>query len=248
MKKTLTVLSAVLISLTSISFNAKAQDDKPKVQNYITLLGGISMPGGNFGKSGYSNNSAGFAKNGTTFGLDGAYYFYKNLGIGITASFQDQGELNINDAQALSNGYTASFERDQATVTTVGRYHSYNLMAGPQYSFLVKNFTIDLRASAGVIKNISSPDITAFFDLSNTTTALTIEQKSSSSLAFAYGGSAGVRYSLGGSWDVGLRANYVTSSGISITNIGHPDNTTGRIVTNQPITELQTTLGITLHL
>jgi hypothetical protein len=248
MKKTLTILSAVLISLISISFNAKAQDDKPKASNYITLLGGPSMPSGNFGKSGYSNNSSGFAKNGVTFGLDGAYYLYKNLGIGLTATFQDQGELNINDAQALSNGYNTSFQRNQTSVTTMGRYHSYNLMAGPQYSFLIQKFTIDLRASAGVIKSISTPDITAFFDLSNTATALTFEQKSSANLAFSYGGSAGVRYSLGGSWDVGLKANYINSAGIGISNTGHPDNTTGRIVTKQPITELQTTLGITLHL
>ncbi|MDF2431699.1 MAG: hypothetical protein JWP44_1330 [Mucilaginibacter sp.] len=247
MKKTLTILSAILISLISISFNAQAQDDKPQAKSYITLQGGTSFPGGNFGKSGYNNNSSGFAKKGVTFGLDGAYYFYKNLGIGITASFQDQGQLNQNDAQSLSDGYTASFQRDQTSVTTMGRYHSYNLMAGPQYSFLIKKFTIDVRASAGVIKSISTPDITVVLDPANVSTLLTMEQKSSSASAFAYGGSAGVRYSLGGAWDIGLRANYINSSGISISNIGHPDNTTGRIVTKQPISELQTTLGITLH-
>src|SRR3954470_7550480 len=106
MKKTLTILSAILVTLISISFNAKAQqEDKTYAKSYIAFLGGISMAKGDFGKSDYNNNKAGFAKNGATLGLDGAFYLYKNFGIGITASFQDQGELNTNDAQNLSNGY-----------------------------------------------------------------------------------------------------------------------------------------------
>jgi Outer membrane protein beta-barrel domain len=245
MKKTLTILSAVLVLL--ISFNAKAQDDKPQAKSYIGFLGGLSLPAGNFGQSVYSNNSAGFAKKGVTLGLDAGIYLYKNLGLGLTFSFQDQGELSTNDAQNLSNGYGASFQRDQTTVTAVNRYHNYNLMGGPQYSFIIKKFTLDLRASAGIIKSVSTPNITVDFDTSSSN-ALTLNQLNSTGVAFAYGGSAGLRYSFSDNWDVGIRANYVTSDGINISNTGHLDNTTGRIVTKQPITELQTTLGITLHL
>ena len=150
MKKTLTILSAVLITL--LSFNAKAQDDKPYPKSYLSFIGGESLPSGDFGKVDYSNNKAGFAKNGATFGLDAAVYVYKNLAIGATFSFQDQGELTTNDAQSLSNGYNTSFDRDETTVTAVNRYHSLLLMAGPQYSFILHKFILDFRADAGIIK------------------------------------------------------------------------------------------------
>jgi hypothetical protein len=248
MKKTLTILSAALVLLISISFNAKAQDDRPTAKSYIAFLGGLSLASGDFGKSDYNNNSAGFAKNGATFGLDGAYYIHRNFGIGVTFSFQDQGELSTNDAQTLSDGYNASFQRDQTTVTAVNRYHSYNFMGGPQYSFIRNKFTIDLRASAGIIKSTSTPDITTILDPSSIINSLTLEQKSSTGITFAYGGSAGLRYNFSDSWDIGFKANYVTSSGINISNTGQPTPNPGRLVTKQPISELQTTFGITLHL
>src|SRR5271165_7009060 len=103
MKKNLTILSAILITLFSL--NVKAQDDKPNAKSYLSIFGGVSKPLSNFAQSVYSNNSAGFAKNGPTIGLDAGIYLYKNLGIGITFSYQDQGELTTADAQNLANGY-----------------------------------------------------------------------------------------------------------------------------------------------
>jgi hypothetical protein len=240
MKKTLTILSSVLF-LFLTSFNAKAQDDKVYAKSYLGIIGGVTLPQGAFGQTDYNNNSAGFAHRGSTFGLDAGIYLYKNLGVGITASFQDFGELSFADATNLANGYNASFQTDETQVTGVNRYHSFNLMAGPQYSFLIKKFTIDLRASAGILKSLSTPDISVLFN------STSLEQKSSTGLAFAYGGSAGLRWSFSDNWDLGLRANYVDTQGINISNTGHTDNT-GRIVTHQPISELLTTLGITLHL
>jgi opacity protein-like surface antigen len=116
-------------------------------------------------------------------------------------------------------------------------------MAGPQYSFVHDKFTLDLRAEAGIIKSTSTPSFIILFDNSTTTTDA-IEQHSSQGKAFAYGGSAGLRYSFTDNWDIGLKANYINSSGIAISNANNP-GTTGRFVTKQPISELQTTLGIT---
>jgi hypothetical protein len=243
MKKNLTILSVVLITL--ISLKAKAQDDiKTNAKSYISLFGGLSSPLSNFASTNYSDNSAGYAKKGVTIGLDGAAYFYKNLAFAVTFSYQDQGELNGTDVQNLSNSYNVSFNKDQTTITAVDRYQNINLMGGPQYSFLYKKFTLDLRASAGLIKSISTPSLALVFDYSTNTSA-TIYQLSSSALTFAYGGSAGLRYSLGDSWDIGLRANYINSDGIKIVNSNNP-STVGRFVTKQPISEIQTTLGITL--
>jgi hypothetical protein len=244
MKKTLTILTLLVLF---ISYKASAQDDLPQqIKSYLSFQGGVSLPSGNFGKSIYGNNSAGYAKNGAVFALDGAVYLYKNFGIGATFTFQDQGELNTNDAQSLSNGFNNSFVKDQTTVVAQGRYHSSFLMAGPQYSFIFNKFIVDLRASAGIVKSWSTPIIIVEFDTSNDNNIVPT-QVSSTARAFAYGGSAGLRYSIGQNWDVGFKLNYVNSDGIAIQNTGDP-GTTGRYVTKLPITVLQSTLGITLHL
>ena len=191
-------------------------------------------------------NSAGFAKKGVVFGLDGAYYFYKNLAFAATFSYQDQGELSQNDAQNLSNGYNTDFKTSSTLTTTVNRYQNINLMGGPQYSFVYRKFTFDVRASAGIIKSFSTPSVEAEFTNADNT-FVTINQNSSKATAFAYGGGAGVRFSLGDNWDLNLRGSYISSSGLSISNTNNTGSI-GRFQTKQPITEIQTTLGISLHL
>jgi len=243
MKKHLTILSAILV--TFISFKASAQDDKPQAKSYLSFFGGPSIPTGSFASTSYSNNSSGFAKKGVTFGLDAGIYVYKNLAIGVALGFQDQGELTQADAQNLANGYNSSFIKDQTSVTAVNRYHNFTLMAGPQYSFLIKNFTIDVRADAGLLRSTKTPSLTIVFDYSSNS-GQTYYQLSSGAMAFAYGGSAGLRYALSDSWDVGLKFNYVDCSGIKISNTGGDAGTTGRYQTNLPITVFQTTLGMTL--
>jgi hypothetical protein len=243
MKKNLTILSVLLITL--ISLQAKAQDDvDTKAKSYMSFFGGLSNPTSNFGSSDYNNNSAAFAKKGVTFGLEGVAYFYKNLAFAASFSYQDQGELNATDVQNLSNGYNTSFNKDETTITAVNRYVNFNLMGGPQYSFLYKKFTLDIRAMAGFIKSASTPSLDIVFDYSTNADA-TVKQLSSSALSFAYGGSVGLRYKLSDSWDVGLKANYIKSDGIKIENSNN-DGTIGRFVTKLPIAEIQTTLGIAL--
>jgi hypothetical protein len=242
MKKNLTILSAIFITLFSLT--AKAQDEVTYAKSYMTFLGGLSVPYNDFSSTNYSNNNAGFAKRGPVFGLDAGIYLYKNFALGLSVSYQDQGELTYNDAVNLANGYTASFNKNVTTLTAVNRYQSLNLMAGPQYSILYKKFTFDLRASVGLIKSFSTPYISVNFD-NSTETADNFYQLSSKGTSFAYSGSAGLRYSLGDSWDVGLKFNYIKCDGIKIENTGN-DGTVGRFQTTLPITELQSTLGITL--
>jgi len=243
MKKNLTILSIIIITL--VSLNVKAQDAVEPVKSYLTLLGGASIPLGKFRSTNYYDNSAGFGKTGVMFGLDGVDYFYKNLGFGATLTFQDQGELSGTDVITLANGYNASFVKDITTGTAVDRYMNINFLAGPQYSFVYHKFILDLRAEAGVIKSISTPSLAISFDYS-TNTDLTMTQLSSSALSFAYGGSVGLRWSFSDNWDLGLKGNFVTSSGPKIEYNNDP-GTTGRFVTKQPINEVQTSLGITLR-
>jgi hypothetical protein len=243
MKITLTFFTAALITL--LSFTARAQDDEPVyAKSYMSIMGGASFPRGLFASTDYTNNESGYAHRGSAYALEGAYYFYKNLGIGLNFSYNDNGELNTNDVQNIANGYNTALIKDQTEVTSVNRYHYFALMAGPQYSFLYKKFTLDLRVQAGILKSASTPEITVIFD--NSPLAVnTMTQNSSKSSDAAIGALAGLRYSLGNSWDIGIRATYIKASGIAITN-GNNIGETGRFVTTQPISALQTTLGITL--
>jgi hypothetical protein len=241
MKKLLTLLSIILITI--ISYKAKAQDELGSTaKSYMSAFGGLSSPLGDFKSTEFNNNSAGFAKKGPTFGLETGIYVYKNLAIGALFSYQDQGELTTADAQKLADGYNLAYNKNTTVVTAVGRYQNINLLVGPQYSFLFKKFIFDIRAEAGFIKSFSTPEISYVFDNSfNSATT----QLSSKAITFAYGASAGIRYSLGDSWDIGIKANYIDSKGIKIEN-ANTVGTAGRMVTNQPISEFQTTLGITL--
>jgi hypothetical protein len=72
----------------------------------------------------------------------------------------------------------------------------------------------------------------------------TFYQRSASSTLLGYGGNIGIRYKLGESVFLTLRGAYLDSSGPTIKNDGR-NTDIGRIVTKQPITSLQTTLGLT---
>ncbi|GLU53981.1 outer membrane beta-barrel protein [Dyadobacter frigoris] len=242
MRKLLTLLTILISNL--IADNAQAQ-----LKSYIGISAGLSTPTGNFAKSDYGpiyheNNKAGYAKNGITMGVDGAYYFYKNLAIAGNLTFQDQGGLSKKDVENLAAGYTDGFAVDNSTVTANKRYNSLNALAGPQYSFVFNKVILDVRAMAGVIKSLSTPETRV--DLEDDPTH-TFYQRSSKSASFAYGAGLGLRYYISKKLGVVLRGNYINSDGIKITNENRNINA-GRLVTKQPISLIQTTLGLTLSL
>ena len=240
------ILTCSFLILTLFIYKAKAQDKEIPVypKGYLDFNGGISYPLGNFGKSDYYNNKAGFAKKGITLGAEGAYYFYKNVGVVVSFSFQDQGELTAADAQNLANGYNNDFGKDQTSLTGNNRYNNVTLLIGPQYSFLYKKFTLDLHAQAGLVKSYGTPDILVLFD-NTTSNTPEIEQFSVGGYKLAYGGGINLRYSLTDGIDVGLRSNYVNTEAFSIRNSGHINNT-GRLVTSLPFSFIQTAIGFTI--
>jgi len=244
MKRFFTLLTLTLITLASIS--VKAQDkDKNYVKSYIDFYGGLSNPVGDFGKSDYSNNQAGYAKRGVVLSLDGAVYVYKNLAIGATLSFQDHGQLSYNDVLNLATGYTADYHADETDVTSNDRYHSFNILLGPQYSFTYHKLILDLRASAGIMKFYTTPNMQ--FDMTGVPTQThTFYQLGTSPTILAYGGSAGLRYHFSDSWSVGVKAAYIDSQGLKISNTGK-ETSVGRLTTKIPVSMLQTTIGMTLN-
>jgi len=225
--------------LIGTAFSAGAQ-----VKSYISLYGGLSLPTGNYGSTDYSNNQSGFAKKGVTFQVEGAYYIKKNFGIGASISWQDQGKLDEAATTSLAQGYVASYNADQATVTGYDRFHSWNFLIGPQYSFTYSSFILDLRANAGFIDVTSTPETSIVITGVPEQTA-TFYQRTSHGMVFGYGGTAGLRYKLGEGFSLGIRAAYVASPGTTVTNDGRTQ-TEGRLVTKLPISELQTTFGFTI--
>ena len=251
MKQIFTLFTAAFLML--IAFNAKAQDNKIsdeasdddgtiKLKSYISLSAGVSNPYGNFKKVDYTNMKSGFGKKGLVYAIDGAAYFYKNLGLGYTVSYQDQGNLSFEDVQIISTGYTADFKADGSTVTADKRYRSINALLGPQYSLAWKALRFDFRASAGIIKSFATPQISV--DITGVPEqAGTFIQQSSKAIAFAYGGSIAMRLSTGAGWGLFVKGNYINSDGPKLTTTGRT-STLGRTLTHQPITEGQLTLGL----
>ncbi|MFI5162907.1 MAG: outer membrane beta-barrel protein [Sphingobacteriales bacterium] len=238
MKKVFTI---VFLATIIFAFSAKAQ-----VKSYIAISGGMSNPLGSYGSTDYSNNQAGFAKRGITFALDGAYYIKKNFGIGATISFQDQGKLNSNDAVLLAQGYTNTYTADQTTLNAFDRFHNFNILIGPQYSFTYHDFILDLRASAGITVVTSTPETNIKLVGVPEQTNIFYQYRSHGT-EFAYGGSAGLRYKLSDGLSLGIRSGYVASQGAPVTN-SKRDETLGRDVTRIPIKELQTTIGLYINL
>lgn len=240
MKKLIIIAIAAFIS--AITIKAQAQQ-----KNYWGVFGGVSMPSGEFGSSdygdfGHENNKAGFAKTGYTFGLDGAWYIKKtNWAIAATLSYQDQGQLNAQDVQTLAAGYQDAFGVDQGAVTSTKRYQNLNVLVGPQYSWFFSKLAVDLRANIGWLKSFSTPQINVV--VTDDDIDHPFAQESSKASAFAYGGSADLRYSLGKSLGLVLKENYVGSTGLAITNTERVNNA-GRLDTKQPVNVFQTTLGL----
>ena len=233
------LLLTVFIAFMTIG--AKAQ-----VKSYFGFFGGVSNPLGDFKSTDYNNNKSGFGKRALTYGLDGTYYFYKNLGIGASITYQDNGQLNQTDANSLAAGYTNSFGSDDATVTATKRYQSVNILLGPQYSIPFGKFILDVRASAGIVKVFSTPETSILLGGVTDQTA-TFYQRSASGTVLGYSGTGALRYKLSDNVFLTLRGAYLYSSGPSVTNQGRTTDIS-RIVTKLPITTVNTTIGLTFGL
>jgi len=248
MKRSYSLILTLLFVFAAVSCFAQKgsdnADEKTYAKSYFGIYGGIGKPIGDFAKTDYSNNKAGYAKRGAVVGLDGAWYFYKNLGLGGTLFFQDQGSINSNDATAISNGFTTDLKADAMTTSVTNRYHTLNFLLGPQYSFLVHKFTIDLRASGGIVKSTSTPEFTFNPTGSEAQTSI-FYQRSAKAYVAGYSGSLGLRYALGDSWTLSLRGTYFGSEGPTVK---YDDRivTVGRYVDRQPFSTVQATFGINL--
>lgn len=211
-----------------------------KAASFIGVTGGYALATGNLTNNDYSDPNSGYANSsGMNIGLDGAYYFHKNIGIG--GVFSGTG-FYCKGLQTMSDGYKEDFDVDSSTVYATGRYATYNFLVGPYFSFPVNKFTFDIRVTGGVVF-AKTPEFKV--DLEDQTAA-TFYQKSSSATAFGFQLGAGVRYSVLENLCVKLNADfYYSNPDFKITNENRVVNA-GRLITryHQPITGVYVNLGI----
>ena len=93
-------------------------DDNSGAKSFISFAGGAAIPMGNFAAtaasgpiSGSYTTPSGFAKTGTNFALEGAYYFSKYVGIGGILSTS---AFSI-DTKTIAAGYLENYDCDSAT-------------------------------------------------------------------------------------------------------------------------------------
>ncbi|MCW3086253.1 MAG: hypothetical protein JWP12_3619 [Bacteroidetes bacterium] len=242
MKKIL-ILTVVSVCTYTISI---AQDNSTpaKAPSFIGVTVGYAHAGGNFTKTDYENDKAGFANpGGLNLGIEGAYFFHKNIGIGgvfSNSSFYTKGK------QSLADGYKEAFDVDSTTVTDKGKYSTYNFLIGPYFSFPMKKFTIDTRLVVGYV-SAKTPELRV--DLEDQANA-TFYQRSAKAGTFGFQVGAGIRYSIVKNLCVKLNVDYFYSKpDFKITNDNRANNA-GRLIDDykQPIAGVLLNFGIAYQL
>ena len=253
MKKSLHIffLSAFLIGALGAmaqdqSSTSPAKKKKAKAKSYIEISGGISVPLGNYAKTDYNNNNAGFANVGPLLSISGVHYISHNFGIGGSFSYAF---YNVKNAINLADGYHESFDVDSTNVHAT-RYTAIHVMVGPYYSIPLGIVTIDLRALGG-INCMTSPHIDVLLEdggnsYTNGNTAYSFWQNSSLSMVLAAQFGAGIRITPVKHFSISVRADYFYSKpDFTITN-DYRSASVGRVITsyNQPFNGINATLGL----
>src|ERR1700740_3481889 len=95
MKKIIFITAALAFSCTLSFAQDKTTADTEKAKSFIGITGGYANAMGNFTKSDYDDEKSGYSNSsGYNLGIDGAYFFQKNFGIGgafSTTSFYARG-------------------------------------------------------------------------------------------------------------------------------------------------------------
>ena len=214
-------------------------------RGYVGLNVGASFALGDFGKSDYYNNQAGFAKTGLHLALDGAHYFGGGLvGVAGQVAYSDNGRLKTNDLQKIGAGFTDGFGVDESTLRSSGRYRRLTAMVGPSFMFpLGSKLRLEARGLVGIVHSFSTPTLTVQLE-DNAQTLLT--QYSSTSTVFGYQAGLSLHYALAERLGVVLRGDFMGASAFTIDN-GNRMNNAGRLQTKQPVSAFNTSLGLAFN-
>lgn len=240
--KQLKIFLPVITLLFSLSSMAQ------KGNSFIGISGGISFSTGNWAKANYivstnsySNDPSGFAANGFTGAVDGAYFFSKHFGVGALVSY---GTYKTKDIATLSGGYRESFDVDQVT-TTASSYKIWNFLPGLYFNYpLQKKLSLTARALVG-LSHATTPQYLVDVEDGGIDDG-TFEQKSASKSAFAFNVGVGLSYRVFSALAINLRADYFYSKPDFTIENTQRQNAAGRYITeyNQPLAGVNVTLGV----
>jgi len=238
----------IILSVFVVSFCSLTGVAQEKGPSFIGVVGGVSIPTGNWGKSkliisstGYANDPAGFAAVGPVYGVEGAWFFSKHFGLGGLFTYAT---YNTKDPAVLSLGYQQSFDVDSVH-TTAGNYKVWNIMPGIYYNLpIAKKLAFTARALVG-ITNVTTPLI----DVSINDGGIhdgDIYQEKATKTSYAFDLGAGLSYKVTKCVAINLRADYFYSKpDIAINNTARA-NAAGRRIDqyNEPLMGLNASLGV----
>ncbi len=234
MKNIISICTVIVMFISIVKTGA--QDTK----GFISINGGYSIPTGNFTKSEYLDYTNGFAKAGPSFSLEGAYFFNKHIGVGLTASMANYGLKT----DVLSAGYVEAFAVDEVTMT-VGSYNMLNILPAFYYTLPMDKLNIDFRAMVGY-SSLTTPKIQVQLEDAADTPII---QNASTGGGLSFGIGAGARYKFSSHFGAAIRIDYINSKpnvNITYTNLNNPTDGLFRNITkyNESIGCINSSLGI----
>jgi hypothetical protein len=256
---------SIFILLLALNMCANAQDaatpnkssDNSTMSNgFIGLLGGYSISMGNWTHTTYitgdagkwlsdnpDNLSAGFAGNGSTYGVEGGWYFCKYLGIGGLVSYSHYGFTGLD---SISAGFDKSFDVDQITTTVSGGYDIWNFMGGLYFRYPFSDkFAITAKLLGG-FTSATTPQIAVDVEDGGVDDGSFYQQRCTAN-SFGYMAGLGVSYKLSKCMGLNLQGIYASSEPDFLIDNTNRNNSIGRLITEykQPLTSINICLGLT---
>jgi hypothetical protein len=255
--KNITIFVLLLSLFTRTEAQTSATQTQQNNGSFIGLVGGLSMPLGNWKKTAYitdangawlannaDNTSSGFAGNGSSFGIEGAYFFSKYVGFGGMLSHSTF-NISTKGLDSLSAGYQRSFDVDQVTTTINGSYSIWAFMPGIYLRYPFSNkFSITGKLLAG-FTTTSTPNISVDVKDGGVDDG-TFTQLSSVANSIGVMGGLGFGYNICNHFAVNLQGNYCYSKpDFFFANLNRVSNA-GRLINeyNQPLTFMNVSLGV----
>lgn len=234
--------AAILCSAICIPVHAQdaMQSNGGNSRLMFGIYGGYSLPMGNITKTDYLDLSAGFAKAGPDFSIDGTYFFNDHMGAGAVVSLMQYG---IRDRDILAAGYVEAFAVDDVTMSYTG-YSMLTVMPAFYYTLAMQKMHVDFRVMAGYA-NLTTPKIHVQLE-DNADHPLI--QNAASGGGFGFGIGAGIRYAITSHIGLALRVDYLNTKpnvDITYTNLNNPTDKF-RLLTNynEDIGSINGTLGL----
>ncbi|QES88381.1 outer membrane beta-barrel protein [Rhizosphaericola mali] len=238
------ILLAIAIIGSSIGIS-HAQSQNP---SFIGISGGLSLPTGNWNKSNYEDYKSGYAHTGSVWGIDGAYFFSKHIGVGGLINYGTYKNKNLS---TISDGYIESYEYSKVAASAT-RYKATNFLAGLYYNFPIGKLSITARTLAG-ITHAKTPEITLSTWGDDDTYDGDITQHSASKTTFGLDGGIGLSYPVYKKFSVALRGDYFYSKPnfdpINYSGVNNPQED-ARVISkyHEPLAGVNITFGITYSL